>query len=180
MTNYLIKVLTKYASKTDSAETTNSHYFWIDGIKIRVSDHQVDTDHDLAIYPAVKGYVCIPNDVKFRKVWVCSNIRQVLGVIQGMVFARTLYSPTADQASGGKTSFMSSLNDLGCKFDVYTRKKLMHNTNHEVQKLLIKYLHMLESTEERQALVEYIVHMPNAGKQVAELNFKINQAMGRC
>lgn len=179
MTNYLIKVLTKYASKTDSAETTNSHYFWIDGIKIRVSDHQVDTDHDLAIYATRAGYICIPNNVNFRKVWTCTNTRQVLGVIQGMVFAKTLYCPTAHEASGGKTSFMTALNDLGCTVSSAVRKRLM-KADAEVQKLMVKYLTMLESVVERQAIIERIAWLPNSGQQVAELNFKINQAMGRC
>jgi hypothetical protein len=45
MTNYLIKVLSKHASKTHKAET-GSHYFWIDGLKVRVSDHATSKPDD--------------------------------------------------------------------------------------------------------------------------------------
>jgi hypothetical protein len=74
---------------------------------------------------------------------------------------------------------MTALNDLGCTIPSAVRKRLM-KADAEVQKLMVKYLTMLESVVERQAIIERIAWLPNSGQQVAELNFKINQAMGRC
>lgn len=179
MYNNLIRVLTKHSTKTDFSESSVSKYFWIHGIKVRLSDHQVEGGHDLAIYPSVRGYVCIPNDVAFRKVTVCSNIKQVLGIISAMSYARILYAPTADQVSGGKSSFMSELNTQGCYFRTAVRKQLLA-LDTDVQELLLKYLRTIESREEKLTTVSYILSLPNSSRQVAVLNFKINQRLGMC
>ena len=179
MYNHLIKVLKKHSTKTDFSESTVSKYFWIQGIKVRVSDHQVENGHDLAIYPSVRGYVCIPNNVAFRKVTVCSNVKQILGIISALSYARSLYAPTADQVSGGKSSFMSELNAQGCYFRTDERKQLL-SLDDDVQELLLRYLHTIESREEKLATISSILSMPNSSRRIAALNFKINQKLGMC
>lgn len=51
MRKKLIETLTKYATKVEEAQTTNSVYFtMLNGIKVRVSDHHsTHPDCDLAI-----------------------------------------------------------------------------------------------------------------------------------
>ncbi len=176
MTNYLIKVLTKYASKTHKAET-GSHYFWINGLKVRVSDHdRADQgDHDLSIYCLQRGYLCIPNNVPFMKVVPCDNVKQVIGAVTGVSFAKTLYiPPTSESSSYDRMSFVSKLNALCHTLSETVKKRLLHNTNLEVQDLLIKYLSRLKSVTDRQVFAEHIAWMKNSTAMVAELKYKLD------
>jgi hypothetical protein len=176
MTNYLIKVLTKYASKTHKAET-GSHYFWIDGLKVRVSDHATSKpgDDDLIIYSLQRGYLCIPCNVPFQKVVPCNNVRQVIGTITGVSFAKTLYiPPISEQTSYDKMSFVSKLNALCHSLPETVKKRLLHNTSIEVQELLLKYLSRLKSAADRQLFAEHISWMKNCSAMVAELKYKLS------
>lgn len=177
MTNYLIKVLTKYASKTHKAET-GSHYFWIDGLKVRVSDHATSKpgDDDLAIYSLQRGYLCIPCNVPFQKVVSCTNVRQVIGAITGVSFAKTLFiPPTATETSYDKMSFAGKLNALCHTLPDVVKKRLLNNTNGEVRELLLKYLSRLKSTTDRQVFAEHISWMRNSDAMLAELKYKLDE-----
>lgn len=175
MTNYLIKVLTKYASKTHKAET-GSHYFWIDGLKVRVSDHATSKpgDDDLIIYSLQRGYLCIPCNVPFQKVVPCNNVRQVIGAITGVSFAKTLFiPPTVIETSYDKMSFTEKLNALCHTLPEVVKKRLLNNTNGEVRELLLKYLSRLKSSSDRQVFAEHISWMKNCTAMVAELKYKL-------
>lgn len=177
MTNYLIKVLTKYASKTHKAET-GSHYFWIDGLKVRVSDHATSKpdDDDLIIYSLQRGYLCIPCNVPFQKVVPCNNVRQVIGAITGVSFAKTLFiPPTAPKTSYDKMSFAGKLNALCHTLPEVVKNRLLHNTNLEVQELLLKYLGRLKSSSDRQVFAEHISWMKNCTAMIAELKYKLSE-----
>lgn len=176
MTNYLIKVLTKYASKTHKAET-GSHYFWIDGLKVRVSDHATSSpgDYDLNIYCLQRGYLCIPCNVPFQKAVPCNNVRQVIGTITGVGFAKTLFiPPTSEKVNYDKMTFANKLNALCHSLPETVKKRLLHNTSLEVQDLLIKYLSRLKSASDRQLFAEHISWMKNCTAMVAELKYKLD------
>lgn len=175
MTNYLIKVLTKYASKTHQAET-GSHYFWIQGLKVRVSDHASSghDDYDLTIYCLQRGYLCIPCNVPFQKTVPCNNVRQVIGAITGVSFAKTLYiPPVAEETNYDKMTFAGKLNALCHTLPEVVKNRLLHNTSIEVQELLLKYLSRLKSAADRQLFAEHISWMKNCTAMVAELKYKL-------
>lgn len=177
MTDYLIRVLNKYASKTHKAET-GSHYFWINGLKVRVSDHATSKpgDDDITIYALQRGYLCIPCNVPFQKVVPYNNVRQVIGAITGVSFAKTLFiPPTADQTSYDKMTFASKLNALCHSLPETVKKRLLYNTNLEVQELLVKYLSRLKSSADRQLFAEHISWMKNCTAMVAELKYKLGE-----
>lgn len=82
MQSLLIRSLTKLSSKVQQSQTTNSIYFYIGSIKVRVSDHMVDADsYDLAIIKNIKGYTLIPNIGKFKKIEVVKNLDSVIKYI---------------------------------------------------------------------------------------------------
>ncbi len=177
MTNYLIKVLTKYASKTHKAET-GSHYFWINGLKVRVSDHATlkPGDDDLTIYSLQRGYLCIPCNVPFQKVVPCSNVRQVIGAITSVSFAKTLFiPPTSEKVNYDKMTFVGKLNALCHTLPETVKKRLLHNTSIEVQELLLKYLNRLESVVDRQLFAEHVAWMKNSDAMLAELKYKLGE-----
>lgn len=177
MTDYLIKVLSKYASKTHKAET-GSHYFWIQGLKIRVSDHASSghDDYDLTIYCLQRGYLCIPCNVPFQKTVPCNNVRQVIGAITGVSFAKTLYiPPVAEETNYDKMTFVGKLNALCHNLPDRIKTRLLHNTNDEVKELLIKYLSRLKSSSDRQLFAEHISWMKNCAAMVAELKYKLGE-----
>ena len=97
MTKYLIETLTKNASDVCYAQTTNSIYFIIEGIKVRVSDHHtVSTDYDLAVYSVNNSYLCIPNNCPFKQLIPCTKVSQILNVVKQVAFAKRLYTPATE------------------------------------------------------------------------------------
>jgi hypothetical protein len=96
MTKYLIETLTKHATNVTYATSSNSIYFTIDGIKVRVSDHHTtSTKYDLAVYSVNNSYVCIPNNCPFKELIPCTKVTQVLKTIEQFAFAKRLYAPSA-------------------------------------------------------------------------------------
>lgn len=94
MTKYLIETLTKHATNVTYAVSSNSVYFIIDGIKVRVSDHHTtSTKYDLAVYSVNNSYVCIPNNCPFKELIPCTKVTQVLKTIEQFAFAKRLYTP---------------------------------------------------------------------------------------
>lgn len=94
MTKYLIETLTKHATNVTYANSSNSIYFTIDGIKVRVSDHHTtSTKYDLAVYSVNNSYVCIPNNCPFKELIPCTKVTQVLKTIEQFAFAKRLYAP---------------------------------------------------------------------------------------
>lgn len=94
MTKYLIETLTKHATNVVYATSSNSIYFTINGIKVRVSDHHTtSTKYDLAVYSVNNNYLCIPNNCPFKELISCTKITQVLKTIEQFAFAKRLYSP---------------------------------------------------------------------------------------
>ena len=95
MTKYLIETLTKHATNVTYANSSNSIYFTIDGIKVRVSDHHTtSTKYDLAVYSVNNSYVCIPNNCPFKELIPCTKVTQVLKTIEQFAFAKRLYAPS--------------------------------------------------------------------------------------
>jgi hypothetical protein len=95
MTKYLIETLTKHATNVTYATSSNSIYFTIDGIKVRVSDHHTtSTKYDLAVYSVNNSYVCIPNNCPFKELIPCTKVTQVLKTIEQFAFAKRLYAPS--------------------------------------------------------------------------------------
>jgi hypothetical protein len=96
MTKYLIETLTKHATNVTYAQSSNSIYFTINGIKVRVSDHHTtSTKYDLAVYSVNNSYVCIPNNCPFKELIPCTKVTQVLNIIGQFAFAKRLYAPSA-------------------------------------------------------------------------------------
>lgn len=96
MTKYLIETLTKHATNVTYAQSSNSIYFTIDGIKVRVSDHHTtSTKYDLAVYSVNNSYLCIPNNCPFKELIPCTKVTQVLKIIEQFAFAKRLYAPSA-------------------------------------------------------------------------------------
>lgn len=94
MTKYLIETLTKHATNVTYTQSSNSVYFTIDGIKIRVSDHHTtSTKYDLAVYSVNNSYVCIPNNCPFKELIPCTKVTQILEIIKQFAFAKRLYAP---------------------------------------------------------------------------------------
>lgn len=94
MTKYLIETLTKHATNVTYAISSNSVYFIISGIKVRVSDHHTtSTKYDLAVYSVNNSYVCIPNNCPFKELIPCTKVIQVLKTIEQFAFAKRLYAP---------------------------------------------------------------------------------------
>lgn len=141
-----------------------------------MSDHATSKpgDDDLIIYSLQRGYLCIPCNVPFQKVVPCNNVRQVIGTITGVSFAKTLFiPPTSEKANYDKMSFAGKLNALCHTLPETVKKRLLHNTNLEVQELLIKYLNRLKSVSDRQLFAEHISWMNNCSAMVAELKYKL-------
>lgn len=172
MNNYLIKVLTKHASKTEESSVTHSNYFWINGIKIRVSDHHTSSEgYDLAIYSTNPGYVCIPSQVPCKKVIACSSMKQVMGVVHGLVFAKSLYLPTPKD-NPNEDKFILELNKLGCFFKDRT-KEYLKTFDEELQELILLYLSSLDTVSERTEAIGKIMACPSARRKEV-LQYKID------
>lgn len=120
MTKYLIETLTKHSSKVIHSQTTNSVYFIIEGIKVRVSDHHtVSTEYDLAVYSVNGSYLCIPANVPFKQLFPCTKVAQVLEVIKQIAFAKRLYVFTPKQEVQTETPTIDvfhRLRKLGLQF----------------------------------------------------------------
>lgn len=83
MENALTRALTKIAAESNHSQTTESVYFQIGCIKIRVSDHLGPQDReDLAIYPVEKGYVVFPTIGVYRKVHFFTSVKATIAFIQ--------------------------------------------------------------------------------------------------
>ncbi len=95
MTKYLIETLTKHATNVTYAKSSNSIYFTIDDVKVRVSDHHTtSTKYDLTVYSVNNSYVCIPNNCPFKELIPCTKVTQVLKTIEQFAFAKRLYAPS--------------------------------------------------------------------------------------
>lgn len=174
MNNYLIKTLAKYASNQDKAMASNSHYFWIEGLKVRVSDHSTPFDHDLAIYKAPRGYIAIPNGVPNKRVFQCTSVKQVLALISSMAITRSLY--IAPVLTTDQSEFISDLHNLGCYFKPRALECLKR-LNPAVQTLLHKYLTALDSPNARYEAVGSILGM-HESKRIDWLQDKIDELEG--
>lgn len=94
MYKHLIDILTKQATSVIKSQTTNSMYFMINGLKVRISDHYSDnSDYDLAIIKVIDRYLCIPNKVMFREHYPCSNVKQILDYIRTVSHSKRLNTP---------------------------------------------------------------------------------------
>jgi hypothetical protein len=130
----------------------------------------------LIIYSLQRGYLCIPCNVPFQKVVPCNNVRQVIGAITGVSFAKTLFiPPTVIETSYDKMSFTEKLNALCHTLPEVVKKRLLNNTNGEVRELLLKYLSRLKSSSDRQVFAEHISWMKNCTAMVAELKYKLGE-----
>ena len=104
----------------------------------------------------------------------CNNVRQVIGAITGVSFAKTLYiPPVAEETNYDKMSFANKLNAFCHSLPDRIKTRLLHNTNDEVKELLIKYLSRLKSSSDRQLFAEHISWMKNCTAMVAELKYKL-------
>ena len=104
----------------------------------------------------------------------CNNVRQVIGAITGLSFAKTLYiPPVAAETNYDKMTFANKLNALCHSLPEMVKKRLINCTNDEVKELLVKYLSRLKSTSDRQLFAEHISWMKNCTAMVAELKYKL-------
>ena len=71
-------------SKNVIKSPQGSTYFCINKIKVRVSDHMSDsTDGDLAIIPALRGYVVFPlRSVNRKQITVLPNVTAVINYVK--------------------------------------------------------------------------------------------------
>jgi hypothetical protein len=119
MTKHLIETLTKHSSKVIHSQTTNSVYFIIEGIKVRVSDHHTaSTEYDLAVYSVNGSYLCIPANVPFKQLFPCSKVVQVLEIIKQIAFAKRLYvfTPEEETQTESLSEVFTRLRKLGLQF----------------------------------------------------------------
>ena len=93
MTTKLVKTLENIATYVNKSNT-DSMYFHIDNIIVRLSNHHSSTsDFDLAVYKIGSKYLCIPNKCTYKKLFTCTNVQQVVDVVYLISKAKELYTP---------------------------------------------------------------------------------------
>jgi hypothetical protein len=97
----LENTLKKLSNKIATSYT--STYYTIDNIIVRVSDHYGTTsDFDLTIYYENGIYVCIPGKVLYRKIFIVTNIKSVLEIIDKIKFHKVVSNPPGNQPNAKK------------------------------------------------------------------------------
>lgn len=144
MTKYLIETLTKHATDIDFAQGTNSVYFIINNLKVRVSDHHSDnSDCDLVIYQVIKEYIVIPSNVPVRKLYPCSNIQQVIDTIIFLSKAFELQFLTKtnyDLMTAAPITIIDKLKGLGIAYSSESNWEAIRKCSEEGQQVILDYV----------------------------------------
>lgn len=114
MQSLLIRSLTKMSDNVIEG-TYGSTYFCINGIKVRVSDHMsTNSDSDLAIIPALKGYVVFPlRFAEFKKIYTFPNIPTVLNYIKQYAHFYKVFVPATKRTAAANALIdPQAVNDL--------------------------------------------------------------------
>lgn len=100
MQSLLTRSLTEI-SKNVIKSPQGSTYFCINKIKVRVSDHMSDsTDGDLAIIPALRGYVVFPlRSVNRKQIIVLPNVTAVINYVKQYAYFYNIFVSAQEKAA---------------------------------------------------------------------------------
>lgn len=92
MDSLLIRRLTAIAEKVTESKTTNSKYFQISNVVIRVSDHvSYTSDGDLAIFHKDRAYMIYPTKVPNKVMEFFTSVNALMEFINGFIKYRVYY-----------------------------------------------------------------------------------------
>jgi hypothetical protein len=92
MDSLLIRRLSAVADKVIESKTSNSTYFHISGVIIRLSDHYCKvSDGDLSIFHQDTSYVLIPMSVSYQEVQFFTSVEELIGFINGFIKYHKFY-----------------------------------------------------------------------------------------
>lgn len=143
MKQRLIDTLTKYASKVEEAQTTNSIYFtMLNGLKVRVSDHHsTNPDCDLAIDTPenMVAYTIFPVKVPAKFTYQTIDVESIYSYISyfGMI------APCFKTAQGSKKK-------------QETEKVEQTPINTEVSEKVMKKVNALPEGEKKEMILNFI------------------------
>lgn len=87
MSSHLDRELLKMSKSYTDCLSTNSRYYDIGCIRVRVSDHQGPLGRcDLVIYPVAKGYTVIPQIGVFYKVSFFTSVKSLMEYIRNFEY----------------------------------------------------------------------------------------------
>lgn len=159
MRKKLIETLTKYATKVEEAQTTNSVYFtMLNGIKVRVSDHHsTHPDCDLAIDVPENAiaYTIFPVKVPAKFTYQTIEVESIYSYIS--YFA--MIAPCFKSAQGSKKK----------KQEVEEVEKTPTNT--EVSEKVIKKVNALPEGEKKEMILNFIkdFHLSDMSSKVGQI-----------
>jgi hypothetical protein len=144
MRKKLIETLTKYATKVEKAQTTNSVYFtMLNGIKVRVSDHHsTHPDCDLAIDVPENAvaYTIFPVKALAKFTYQTIEVESIYSYIS--YFA--MIAPCFKSAKGSK------------KKKQKTEKVEQTPSNTEISEKLMKKINALPEGEKKEMILNFI------------------------
>lgn len=92
MDSLLIRRLTAVAEKVIESKTTNSKYFQISNVVIRVSDHvSYTSDGDLAIFHKDRAYMVYPTKVPNKVMEFFTSVNALMEFVNGFIKYRVYY-----------------------------------------------------------------------------------------
>lgn len=147
MTSHLSKCLQAIASDYKIASLTNSEYFMIEGLQVRISDHHSsDYKGDLAIYHQGRSYVVMSTSTIFKPVEFFLSVDKVIEYIK-------LYSKFTQTFKGInylKTTFptVQNINETKSEMDEFI--------DNVTQLTLTSKTDQAEVTARRNAVAKYV------------------------